>query len=211
MPPGPKGGAPPSCSLSLHSTGLLDYQWGPCPVRWRLFALPMLPGLSSEIAIMASGNPPPQNPQEPVYAEKKLKKPDNEMLADIMKHPEVKKQADLLKMPLEEYAKKVLDYAKHPDKPPHLVITSDEDLKKQAAAAGTKAPPTQEELEDYLKKINSGEVAVSPAHQRDGFRQSEAGAPSNFGKALGSDDSLKGKNAEPTKNVDVKKDSTFKP
>ena len=157
---------------------------------------------------MAEGTPPNA---PPVYAEKKLKKPDNEMLADIMKNPEVIKQAALLKADLKTYAEKILDYAKHPDKPAQLVITSDEDLKKDAAANGTKAPPTQEELEHYLKKINSGEIAISPAHQRDGFRQNEAGAPSNFGKALGSDDSLKGKPAEPTQDVGVKKDSTFKP
>jgi hypothetical protein len=157
---------------------------------------------------MAEGNPPNA---PPVYAEKKLKRPDNEMLAEIMKNPEVIKQAALLKADLKTYAEKILDYAKHPDKPPQLVLTSDEDLKKRAAETGTKAPPTQEELEDYLKKVNSGEVSISPAHQRDGFRQNEAGAPSNFGKALGSDDSLKGKPAEPTKDVGVKKDSTFKP
>ena len=157
---------------------------------------------------MAEGTPPNA---PPVYAEKKLKKPDNEMLADIMQNPEVIKQAKLLNADLKTYAEKILDYAKHPDKPAQLVITPDEELKKQAAANGTKAPPTEAEIEDYLKKTNSGEVAISPAHQRDGFRQSEAGAPSNFGKALGSDDSLKGKPVEPAKDVGIKKDSTFKP
>lgn len=164
---------------------------------------------------MSTGNPPPQNPQNaqqaPEYPEVKLKKPEAELRAEMLKHPEIKKQAEKLKIPLEAYVEKILDYAKHPTKPPQLVITPDEELKKKAAETGTKAPPTQEELEDYLKKINSGEIAISPAHQRDGFRQSEAGAPSNFGKALGSDGSLQGKPVEGNKDVDVKKGSNFKP
>lgn len=157
---------------------------------------------------MAQGND--SNPSAaPTYPEVPLKVPVEQLRAKLMADPEVSKQAALLKLPIEQYVEKIIDYARHPSKPPQLVLTPDEELKARDPKI-----PTQEEIGDYLQKVKSGEIAISPAHQRDGFKNNEAGAPTNFEKALGSADSLQGKSVESAKSpeeVGLKKDNTFKP
>ena len=146
------------------------------------------------------------NNQQPSYPEVKLKRPEAEMRAEMMANPDVQEQARLLKMPLEQFVEKMLDYAKHPSKPPQLIITPDEELKKQDPRI-----PTVGELEAHLEKLKSGEISISPAHRRDGFSNTEK-APADYEVALGSAESLKGQRVDAKdNNLEVKKDSTFKP
>jgi len=135
---------------------------------------------------------------------KKLRRPVEEVRAELLADADVKEQARLLQLPVEKYVEKILDYAVHPEKPPAIMIVPDAALKQQDPTA-----PTVAEIEDYLKKVVSGEVVVDPAHQADGFNAGEKSE--RYGAALGSADSLKGSTAEPsTKDLGLKKDSNFK-
>ena len=134
---------------------------------------------------------------------KKLRRPVEEVRAELLADADVIEQARLLQLPVEQYVEKILDYAVHPEKPPAILIVPDEALKQQDPSA-----PTVAEIEDYLKKVVSGEVTVSPAHQRDGFNTDEK---SDYGSALGSAEALKGTSAEPSsKDLGLKKDTNFK-
>jgi hypothetical protein len=109
---------------------------------------------------------------------KKLKRPVEEVRAELMADPDVKEQARLVKLPLEQYVEKIIDYALHPQKPAQLQIVPDEELKARDPSI-----PTVGELQTYLEKINSGEISISPAHQKDGFSQD---GQKEYASALGS-------------------------
>ncbi|WP_239576988.1 hypothetical protein [Archangium primigenium] len=135
---------------------------------------------------------------------KKLRRPVEEVRAELLADADVKEQARLLKLPVEKYVEKILDYALHPEKPPAIMIVPDEALKQQDPQA-----PTVAEIETYLQKVVSGEVVVNPAHQPDGFHAKEPA--DRYGAALGSADDLQGAKAKPAEqDLGLKKDSNFK-
>ncbi len=117
---------------------------------------------------------------EVVPEPKKLKKPVEVLRAELLVDKDVKEQARLLKIDVEAYVEKILDYATHQDKPPQLVITPDEQLKARDPNI-----PTVEELQTHLQKIVDGEIMISRAQQRDGFNKEDADA--RYKAALASD------------------------
>lgn len=135
---------------------------------------------------------------------KKLRRPVEEVRAELLADPDVRQQAKMLKIPLAEYVEKIIDYALHPQKPAQLQILSDEELKAKDPKA-----PTVAELQDYLQKIIDGEVVVSPAHMPDGFGQ-DSKAP-QYQSMLGTGDAQKGPpevsttTSRPPKSEDPKK------
>jgi hypothetical protein len=140
---------------------------------------------------------------------KKLKKPVEELRAELLANKEVIEQAKLLKIDLAAYVEKILDYAQNPEKPPQLVITPDEELKARDPNI-----PTVAELETHLQKIIDGEIMINRAQQRDGFNANDADA--RYKAALASDAAQTGapearKGASPTSlQADPKKSSTPK-
>ncbi|WP_164018281.1 hypothetical protein [Pyxidicoccus trucidator] len=116
---------------------------------------------------------------------KKLKRPVEEVRAELLADKDVKEQAQLLKVDVETYVEKILDYALNPEKPPQLVITPDEELKARDPNI-----PTVEELQTHLQKIVDGEIMISRAQQRDGFNAEDADA--RYKAALASDAVQKG-------------------
>ncbi|QSQ14810.1 hypothetical protein [Myxococcus landrumensis] len=117
-----------------------------------------------------------ENTAEP----KKLRRPVAELRAELLENPDVKEQARLLKVDVAAYVEKILDYAQHPDKPAQLTITPDEELKAQYPNA-----PTVDEIAAHIEKIRTGEVAISRAHQRDGFSSGQG--DDRFKSALATD------------------------
>lgn len=111
---------------------------------------------------------------------KKLKKPVEEVRAELLADKDVQEQAQLLKIDVKAYVEKILDYALNPEKPPQLIITPDEELKAQDPNI-----PTVEELQTHLQKIVDGEIMISRAQQRDGFNPEDADA--RYKAALASD------------------------
>ncbi|AGC46296.1 hypothetical protein MYSTI_05008 [Myxococcus stipitatus DSM 14675] len=117
-----------------------------------------------------------ENTAEP----KKLRRPVAELRAELLENPDVKEQARLLKVDVAAYVEKILDYAQHPDKPAQLTITPDEELKAAYPDA-----PTVDEIANHIEKLRTGEVAISRAHQRDGFSSAEG--DERFKSALATD------------------------
>ncbi|WP_426752967.1 hypothetical protein [Myxococcus sp. Y35] len=111
---------------------------------------------------------------------KKLRRPVEEVRAELLANADVKEQARLLKLPVEEYVEKILDYALNPEKPPQIQIVPDEELKAKDPNA-----PTVAEIQDHLEAIVDGRVVISRAHQRDGFNDRDADA--RYKEALASD------------------------
>jgi hypothetical protein len=122
---------------------------------------------------------------EVVPQPRKLKKPVEEIRAELMADPDVKEQARLLQVDLETYVAKIIDYAQYPDKPPQLQITPDEELKARDPSV-----PTVDELQTYLQKVVNGEVALNRAQQLDGFNKEDPDA--RFKAALASDQTQTG-------------------
>jgi len=102
---------------------------------------------------------------------KKLKKPVEEVRAELLADKDVQEQAQLLKIDLQEYVEKIIDYALNPEKPPQLIITPDEELKAQDPNI-----PTVEEIQTHMQKIVDGEIMLNRAQQRDGFNKEDADA-----------------------------------
>lgn len=116
---------------------------------------------------------------------RKLKRPVEELRAELMRDPDVREQARLLQISLEAYVEKILDYAQHPEKPAQIMVVPDEQLKQQDPTA-----PTVAEIQTHLEKIASGEVVISPAHVRDGF--SDDRTHDRYQSALGTKEAQKG-------------------
>ncbi len=111
---------------------------------------------------------------------KKLRRPVEEVRAELLADADVKEQARLLKVPLADYVEKIIDYALNPDKPPQIQIVPDEELK-----AKDPNTPTIAEIEEHLQGIVDGRIVISRAQQRDGFSDSDSDA--RYKTALGSD------------------------
>ncbi|RYZ35643.1 MAG: hypothetical protein EOO71_34710 [Myxococcaceae bacterium] len=111
-------------------------------------------------------------------APSRLKRPVEVVRAELLADADVKQQAEMLKLPVEAYVEKILDYAIHPDKPPQLQIIPDEELKARDPKIAT-----VEEIGTHLQKIIDGEIVISPAHQRDGF--SSDNSDQRYSAALG--------------------------
>jgi hypothetical protein len=102
------------------------------------------------------GAPGPRAPSRPI----------EEIRAEIMNDPDVREQARIMDIPLEKYVDKIIDYARNPQKQAQVVIKPDAVLKKEDPTI-----PTTEEIKTHLEKIASGEIAISPAHKKDGFEK----------------------------------------
>jgi hypothetical protein len=131
---------------------------------------------------MSEGTPKPEG--------KKLKRPVEEVRKELLADPDVKEQARLLQLPVEQYVEKILDYAIHPEKPPQIQIVPDEALKAQDPSI-----PTVEEIQTHLEKIVSGEISISPAHMPDGYSKDRT--HQKYPSALGTAASAKEPAVEP--------------
>ena len=114
---------------------------------------------------------------------KKLRRPVDDVREELMKDADVKEQARLLKIPVEQYVEKILDYAVHPEKPPAIMIVPDEALKKEDPSI-----PTVTEVENHLQKLVKGEIPIIPGQAQDGF--SKGPTPSQYQKTLGAEESI---------------------
>jgi hypothetical protein len=130
---------------------------------------------------------------------KKLRRPVDEVRDELLNDADVKQQAKLLKIPVEEYVDKILDYAVNPSKPPAIMAVPDEALKKQDPKA-----PTVAEVDTHLQRLVSGEIAVVPGQSSDGFNKGPS--PSQYQRTLGAEESVPykvpPKNASPELKVD---------
>ncbi|EPX60163.1 hypothetical protein D187_002249 [Cystobacter fuscus DSM 2262] len=114
---------------------------------------------------------------------KKLRRPIDDVRDELLKDPDVKEQARLLQIPVEQYVEKILDYASHPEKPPAIMIVPDEALKKEDPSI-----PTVAEVETHLQRMVNGEIPIIPGQSQDGF--SKGPTPAQYQRTLGGEDSV---------------------
>jgi hypothetical protein len=101
---------------------------------------------------------------------RKLKKPIEELRADLLADERTQRYAKTLNLPLEEYVEKVLDYAQHPEKEPVFNIVPEAQVKAQGGA-------TIGEVQTWLKKAISGEIQLGPKGYTDGFEPAKPSGP----------------------------------
>ncbi|WP_395854112.1 hypothetical protein [Cystobacter fuscus] len=114
---------------------------------------------------------------------KKLRRPIDDVRDELLKDPDVKEQARLLQIPVEQYVEKILDYASHPEKPPAIMIVPDEALKKEDPSI-----PTVAEVETHLQRMVNGDIPIIPGQATDGFNKGPT--PAQYQRTLGGEDSV---------------------
>ncbi|HEY3450719.1 MAG TPA: hypothetical protein VGK67_30460 [Myxococcales bacterium] len=95
---------------------------------------------------------------------KKLKRPIEEVRAELLADPATQGIAQKLGMPLEEYVEKVLDFAQHPEKKPEFNVVPDGVAKAQGGA-------TTAEVKQWLEDVADGKVDIRPAREKDSFEE----------------------------------------
>ena len=93
---------------------------------------------------------------------RQLKRPIEEIRAELMADPSTQNIAAKLGMELAAYVEKVLDYLQNPDKQPELNVLPEGEAKAQGAA-------TTEEVKQWFEDVISGKVDLRPASQKDAF------------------------------------------
>jgi hypothetical protein len=108
----------------------------------------------------------------------RLKKPVEQVRAELLADPDTKRIADSVNMELKAYVELVLDYAQNPDKQPVLSIASDEDLR----AAGYEAP-TPEDVGNFFIAGAKGELGIAGTQfTKSGFDSAPAPGATGKGK-----------------------------
>ena len=95
---------------------------------------------------------------------KKLKRPVEELRAQLLADSHTQSIAKKLGCPLEEYVEKVLDYAQNPEKQPEFNVLPDGIAKQQGAA-------TTAEVKQWFEEVLAGKVDLRAEHEKDGFEQ----------------------------------------
>ncbi|MGC4114846.1 MAG: hypothetical protein QM765_09595 [Myxococcales bacterium] len=95
---------------------------------------------------------------------KKLKRPIEEVRAELMADPATQSIAQRLGMPLEEYVEKVIDYALHPEKKPEFNVLPDGEVRAQGGA-------TTGEVKQWLEDVADGKVDIRPDREKDSFEE----------------------------------------
>jgi len=93
---------------------------------------------------------------------KRLKRPIEEVRAELLADPATQGIAQKLGVPLEEYVEKVLDFAQHPEKQPQFNVLPD----GQAKAAGG---ATTGEVKQWLEDVADGKVDLRDDREKDVF------------------------------------------
>ena len=99
---------------------------------------------------------------------KRLKRPVEEVRAELLADPATQAIAQKLGMPLEQYVEKVLDFAQHPEKQPQFNVLPEGDVK---AAGGA----TTGEVKQWLDDVAEGKVDLRDDREKDVFEQTLGG------------------------------------
>ena len=106
-------------------------------------------------------------------SERQLKKPVEEIRAELLADERIARIAEKLNIEKEAYVEKVLEYALHPEKQPVLNLLPEDQVKAQGGA-------TMAEVKTWFEKVDSGEIDLTPGHLKDGFEPAKKSGPRNF-------------------------------
>lgn len=102
--------------------------------------------------------------QETGERKRALKKPIEEIRAELMKDKDTARIAKAVNMELPDYVEKVLEYLQYPDRRPTFELAPDEELR----AVGYN-PPGEKEVHDLFAAVASGELDPTNKFQKSGF------------------------------------------
>lgn len=93
---------------------------------------------------------------------KNLKRPVEEVRAELLADPATQSIARRLGMELEAYVEKVLDFAQHPEKKPEFNVLPDGVVKAQGGA-------TSAEVAQWMEDVADGKVDLREPREKDIF------------------------------------------
>jgi hypothetical protein len=102
--------------------------------------------------------------QETSQRKRALKKPIEEIRAELLKDPDTARIAKAVNMELEAYVEQVLDFLQHPDKQAEFEVAEDEELR----AAGYE-PMTEQGVHDLFAAAARGDLDPGAQYQKSGF------------------------------------------
>ena len=92
---------------------------------------------------------------------KKLGVPLDVARKQLMDDPDTQELADIFGVPLEEYVELVLDYAQNPDKEAQVTVLDEGELDEEDVDY-----PTVGDVLRWFQQVESGEVDVTPEHEK---------------------------------------------
>jgi hypothetical protein len=109
---------------------------------------------------------------------RKLKRPVEEVRAELLADPHTRGIAEKLGMPVAAYVELVLDYAQNPEKKPEFDLIPEGEAKARGVA-------TTEEVRGWFEAVAAGKVDLREPHERDDFQQSPEGGRTKAPVELG--------------------------
>ena len=95
---------------------------------------------------------------------KKLKRPVEEIRAELLVDPATQGIASKLGIPVEQYVEKVLDYAQNPEKQPQLNLLPDGVVKSEGGA-------TTAEVKKWFEDVVANKIDLREEHEKDVFEE----------------------------------------
>jgi hypothetical protein len=132
--------------------------------------------------------------QETSEKKRALKRPIEEIRAELLKDPDTARIAKAVSMELEAYVEKVIDYLQHPEKRPVFDVADEDDMR----ATGYE-PMGEQDVHDLFAAAARGDLEPGAQYQKSGFDAAPAGGrkgpltsvPSNGAVPSGPEDDAK--------------------
>ena len=94
--------------------------------------------------------------------QKRLKRPVEEVRAELLEDPNTNLIAEKLGMAIEDYVAMVLEYAQNPDKKPEFNLIPESEAQAKGVA-------TTKEVKQWFEEVAAGRVDLREPHERDTF------------------------------------------
>ena len=108
--------------------------------------------------------------QETLGKKRALKKPIEEIRAELLKDPDTARIAKAVEMELPDYVEKVLEYLQYPEKRPVFEVADEDDMR----ATGYE-PMSEKDVHDVFAAVVSGDLEPGSQYRKSGFDDAEGG------------------------------------
>jgi hypothetical protein len=102
--------------------------------------------------------------QETLGKKRALKKPIEEIRAELLKDPDTARIAKAVEMELPDYVEQVLTYLQYPDQRPTFDVADEDDMR----AAGYE-PMSEKDVHDVFAAVVSGDLEPGSQYRKSGF------------------------------------------
>ena len=108
--------------------------------------------------------------QEPSGKKRALKKPIEEIRAELLKDPDTARIAKAVEMELPDYVEKVLRYLQYPEERPVFEVADEDDMR----ATGYE-PMSEKDVHDVFASVVNGDLEPGSQYRKSGFDAAEGG------------------------------------